>query len=123
MSHVTGSDVITGSDVTSGHVTNVTSDDTSLQVAHLSQIMMAYRSSKQLSTDQTPNIPPPPPPSPQCSQSNDEEPYYILKTDNSFLFLEPLYCGLEKYDKMKCLMTSCTRKTSNVASYIRFTEF
>jgi hypothetical protein len=24
-------------------------------------------------------------------------------------------CGLKKYVKMKCLMTSCTRKTSNVA--------
>ena len=32
-------------------------------------------------------------------------------------------CGLKRYGKMKCLMTSCTRKTSNVASYIRFTEF
>ena len=31
--------------------------------------------------------------------------------------------GLKKYGKMKFLMTSCTRKTSNVASYIRFTEF
>jgi hypothetical protein len=31
--------------------------------------------------------------------------------------------GLKKYRKMKFLMTSCTRKTSNVASYIRFTEF
>jgi hypothetical protein len=28
-------------------------------------------------------------------------------------------CGLKKYGKMKCLMTSCTRKTSNVAIYIR----
>ena len=37
---------------------------TSLPGAHLSQIMMAYRSSKQSSTDQTPNIPPPPPPPP-----------------------------------------------------------
>ena len=24
-------------------------------------------------------------------------------------------CGLKKYRKMKCLITSCTRKTSNVA--------
>jgi hypothetical protein len=32
-------------------------------------------------------------------------------------------CGLKKYGKMKCLMTSCTRKTSNVISYMRFTEF
>jgi hypothetical protein len=32
-------------------------------------------------------------------------------------------CGLKKYGKMKCLMTSCTRKTSNVAIYIRFTEY
>jgi hypothetical protein len=32
-------------------------------------------------------------------------------------------CGLKKYGKMKFLMTSWTRKTSNVASYIRFTEF
>ena len=31
--------------------------------------------------------------------------------------------GLKKYGKMKFLMTSCTRKTSNVASYIRFTMF
>ena len=34
----------------------------SLPVAHLSQIMMFYRSSNQSSTDQTPNMPPPPPP-------------------------------------------------------------
>jgi len=32
-----------------------------------------------------------------------------------------LRCCLKKYSKMKCLMTSCTRKTSNVASYICFT--
>jgi hypothetical protein len=67
---------------------------TSLPVAHLSQIMMAYRSSKQSSTDQTPNVPPPPPPPLQYSQSNDEEPYYILKTNNPFLFWEPLYCNV-----------------------------
>ena len=29
----------------------------------------------------------------------------------------------KKYGKMKCRITSCTRKTSNVASYVRFTEF
>jgi hypothetical protein len=51
--------------------------------------MMTYRSSKQSSTDQTPNMPPP-----QYSQSNDEEPYYILKTNNPFLFWEPLYCNV-----------------------------
>ena len=51
--------------------------------------MMAYRSSKQSSTDQTPNMPPP-----QYSQSNDEEPYYILKTNNPFLLWEPLYCNV-----------------------------
>ena len=62
---------------------------TSLPVAHLSQVMMAYRSSKQSSTDQTPNMPPR-----QYSQSNDEEPYYILKTNNPFLFWEPLYCNV-----------------------------
>ena len=60
---------------------------TSLPVAHLSQIMMVYRSSKQSSTDQTPNMPPPPPPPPlplQYSVSNDEEPYYVLKANNPF---------------------------------------
>jgi hypothetical protein len=31
---------------------------------------------------------------PQYSQSNDEEPYYILKTNNPFLFWEPLYCNV-----------------------------
>ena len=31
--------------------------------------------------------------------------------------------GLKKYGKMTFLMTLCTRKTSNVASYIRFIEF
>ena len=46
------------------------------------QIMMAYRSSKQSSTDQTPNMPPP-----QYSQRNDEEPYYILKINNTFFAL------------------------------------
>jgi hypothetical protein len=30
-------------------------------------------------------------------------------------------CSLKKYGKMKFPMTSCTRKTSNVSSYIRFT--
>ena len=74
---------------------------TSLPVAHLSQIMMVYRSSKQSSTDHAPNMlpppsppPPPPPPLPQYSQSNDEEPYYILKTNNPFWFWEPLYCNV-----------------------------
>ena len=57
---------------------------TSLPVAHLSQIMMVYRSSKQSSTDQTPNMPPP-----QYSQSNDEEPYYILIYDNA---VRPVIC-------------------------------
>jgi hypothetical protein len=41
-------------------------------------------------TDQAPNMPPPP----QYSQSNDEEPYYILKTNNPFLFWEPLSCNV-----------------------------
>ena len=71
---------------------------TSLPVAHLSQIIMGYRSSKQSSNDQTPNMPPPTPPPPppppppmppslpppQYSKSNDEENYYILKTNNPF---------------------------------------
>ena len=61
---------------------------TSLPVAHLSQIMMAYRSSKQSSTDQTHSMPPQ---QPQYSQSNDEEPYYILKTNNPFLFCNVFY--------------------------------
>jgi hypothetical protein len=34
-----------------------------------------------------PPLPPPPPPL-QHSQSNDEEPYHILKTNNPFLFWE-----------------------------------
>jgi hypothetical protein len=54
---------------------------TSLPAAHLSQIMMAYRSSKQSSTDQTPHmLPPPSPPPPQYSQSNDEEPSRFFLT-------------------------------------------
>ena len=81
-------------DVTSGHVTSghFIFSVTSPTVAHLSQIIMAYRSSKKSTNDQTPSIPPPPPPPPPLppplySQSNDEEHYYILKTKNSFFAL------------------------------------
>jgi hypothetical protein len=112
-------DVTSDYDITSGHVTDVISghmisDDvtsgsvisvTLLPVAHLSQIMMAYMSSKQSSTDQAPNMPPPP----QYSQSNDEEPYYILKTNNPFLFWEPLSCNVF-YVIYSLLLLSVSRK-------------
>jgi hypothetical protein len=95
----------TENDVTSGHVTDVTSDHangvtsghvTSSDVTSGSTPFPNYnglQSSKQSSTDQTPNMLPPPPPPLQYSQSNDEELYYILKTNNPFLFWEPLYCN------------------------------
>jgi hypothetical protein len=68
---------------------------TSFPVAHLSQFMMAYRSSIQSSTDQASNIPPQPPPPPrpppQYSQSNEEEPYYIWKPIIRFFCFGNLY--------------------------------
>jgi hypothetical protein len=72
--------------------------------AHLSQIMMTYRSSKQSSTDQTPNMSPL-----QYSQSNDEESHYILKTNNPFLAWEPL-CSNVFYVIQSLLLLSVSRK-------------
>ena len=99
-----GNDVTSGYDVTSGHVTDVTSghmtDVTSGHVTSDHVISgdvisgdvtsgstpfpnVCWPTGPQTSrgTDQTPNMR-----LPQYSHSNDEEPYYILKTNNPFLF-------------------------------------
>ena len=70
---------------------------------------MAYRSSKQSSTDKTPNMPPPPP---QFSQNNGEEHYYILKTNNSFLLLEPLCCNV--FYVIQSLLLLSVSRTINI---------
>ena len=87
-SHLT--DVTSGhvTDVTSGHLTDVTSGHvTSVHVTSGDVLSGDVTSGstpfpKFRSTDQTPNMR-----LPSYSQSNDEEPYYILKTNNPFFFV------------------------------------
>jgi hypothetical protein len=68
-------DVTSDYGVTSGHVTDVTFgyEDTSGRVTDVTSSYVATS----ISTEQQ---------DPQYSQSNDEESYYILKTNNPLLF-------------------------------------
>jgi hypothetical protein len=70
---VTSYDVTSGYDITSDHVTDVTSGY-GVTSGHMIDVTSG-------STEQ------------QYSQTNDEEPYYILKTNNPFLFWKPLCCN------------------------------
>ena len=68
---------------------------TSLPVAHLSQIMMIYRSSKQLSTYQTPSISPQPPPPPPFTD------YIRYVTSPLRIKKDPSYLNLYKILRYK----------------------
>jgi hypothetical protein len=73
---LTSCDVTSGYDITSGHITDVTSGY-GVTSSHVTDVTSGSTEQQQ-----------------QYSQSNNEEPYYILKTNNPFLFWEPLYCNV-----------------------------
>jgi hypothetical protein len=76
---------------------------TSLPVAHLSQIMMAYRSSKESSTDQTPNMPRPPPPQGYTPKSSTVR-FWVQGQNDFFGFLFLNRKFTKKYSKNEQLM-------------------
>jgi hypothetical protein len=73
---LTSCDVTSGYDITSGHITDVTSGYGGTS-SHVTDVTSGSTEQQQ-----------------QYSQSNNEELYYILKTNNPFLFWEPLYCNV-----------------------------
>jgi hypothetical protein len=79
---LTSCDVTSGYDITSGHITDVTSGY-GVTSSHVTDVTSGYDVTSGSTEQQQ-----------QYSQSNNEEPYYILKTNNPFLFWEPLYCNV-----------------------------
>ena len=73
-----GNDVISSYDVSSGHVNGVTSGY-SVTSSHVTDITSGYGFTSGHMTDVTSGSTEQ---QPQYSQSNDEKPYYILKTNN-----------------------------------------